>query len=95
MILISNELDELPELSDGVIVLYRGQIAYDSPIENLSMDEHGLCDGGNRLRCLSPRRRRTRPETSTAARRAPDPVGAPSAAASARRPDAPRPRRDI
>jgi simple sugar transport system ATP-binding protein len=39
VLLISNELDELLELADRVIVLYRGRIAYDTPIETLSMDE--------------------------------------------------------
>ncbi|HEY7536627.1 MAG TPA: ABC transporter ATP-binding protein [Gaiellaceae bacterium] len=48
VILISNELDELLELSDRVIVLYRGRIAYDTPIETLSMDELAYAMAGRR-----------------------------------------------
>ena len=47
VILISNELDELLKLSDRVIVLYRGRIAYDSPIELLTMDALSLAMAGN------------------------------------------------
>ena len=47
VILISNELDELLQLSDRVIVLYRGRIAYESPIEKLSMDDLSLAMAGN------------------------------------------------
>jgi len=48
VILISNELDELLELTDRVVVLYRGRIAYDTPIETLSMDELAYAMAGQR-----------------------------------------------
>jgi simple sugar transport system ATP-binding protein len=46
IVLISQDLEELMSLSDRVAVLYRGNIVYESRIENLSMDEFALAMGG-------------------------------------------------
>jgi general nucleoside transport system ATP-binding protein len=46
VVLVSNELDELLELSDRVVVLYRGQIRYQASIEQLSMDDLSLAMAG-------------------------------------------------
>jgi simple sugar transport system ATP-binding protein len=46
IVLISQDLEELMALSDRVAVLYRGNIVYESRVEDLSMDEFAVAMGG-------------------------------------------------
>jgi general nucleoside transport system ATP-binding protein len=48
IVLISQDLEELLSLSDRVVVLYRGNIVYESRVEELSMDDFAVAMGGGR-----------------------------------------------
>jgi general nucleoside transport system ATP-binding protein len=44
--LVSHDLDELLKLSDRIIVLFRGRIVYEAPVEKVSIDELALAMAG-------------------------------------------------
>jgi ABC-type uncharacterized transport system ATPase subunit len=46
IVLVSHDLDELLKLSDRIIVLYRGRVLYEAPIEAVSMDDLALAMAG-------------------------------------------------
>ena len=46
IVLVSHDLDELLKLSDRVIVLYRGKVVYETPIEAVSMDDLAMAMAG-------------------------------------------------
>ena len=48
ILLVSNDLDELLQLADRVIVLYRGQIAYEAPIADVLIDDLAMAMAGTR-----------------------------------------------
>lgn len=46
ILLVSNDLDELFKLADRIMVLYRGRVLYESPINEVSIDELALAMAG-------------------------------------------------
>ena len=46
IVLVSHDLDELLKLSDRIIVLYRGRVIYEAPVEQVSMDDLALAMAG-------------------------------------------------
>jgi ABC-type multidrug transport system ATPase subunit len=50
VLLVSNDLDELFDLSDRVIALYRGEIAYEARSSDVSLDELALAMAGTHRR---------------------------------------------
>jgi ABC-type uncharacterized transport system ATPase subunit len=48
ILLVSHDLDELLKLSDRIIVLYRGKVAYEGPVGSVSIDDVAMAMAGTR-----------------------------------------------
>jgi ABC-type uncharacterized transport system ATPase subunit len=46
VLLVSSDLDELLQLCDRILVLYRGQVAYEAPTDRVSMDDVAMAMAG-------------------------------------------------
>jgi ABC-type uncharacterized transport system ATPase subunit len=54
IVLVSSDLDELLALSDRVIVLYRGKIAYEAAANAISMDALSMAMAGRSPEATEP-----------------------------------------